>query len=158
MIRKFLAGAFALALITSCSGNTKTAEQADATPVQAETPSLTGEWTIESIVFSDSDYVRPAEIDPEAEQFAVFNDSAYVFKTNCNTLFGPCTVAGDSITLGAGGMTRMMCENVDVENALVRIMPEIVTYTFENDSVARLNSADAAQYIVLRKLTLAPTE
>lgn len=151
MLRKFIAGAFALALITSCSGNTKTAEQADATPVETETPSLIGEWTIENIVFSDSDYVRPAEIDPEAEQLAVFTDSTYSFLTNCNTLFGPCTVAGDSITLGAGGMTRMMCENVDVENALVRILPEIATVAFDNDSVARLNATDAAQYIVLRK-------
>lgn len=151
MLRKFIAGAFALALITSCSGNTKTAEQADATPVQAETPSLNGEWTIENIVFSDSDYVRPAEIDSEAEQYAVFTDSTYTFKTNCNTIFGPCTVNGDSITLGAGGMTRMMCENVDVENALVRIIPEITTFAFDNDSVVRLNAADAAQYIVLRK-------
>ncbi|MDE6825673.1 MAG: META domain-containing protein, partial [Paramuribaculum sp.] len=63
------------------------------------------------------------------------------------------TLSGDSITLDAGGMTRMMCDNTAAAAALIQIIPGIATVDLENDTIARLNGSNADQYIVLRKNT-----
>lgn len=113
--------------------------------------SLTGQWYIENIVFNDSTYVRPAEEDPEVQQYITFEDKNYHIYTNCNTIFGEYSLKGDSITIGSGGMTRMLCENMATEEALTKILPNIATVDVENDSIVRLNSRNTSEYIVLRK-------
>ncbi|MDE6556301.1 MAG: META domain-containing protein [Duncaniella sp.] len=138
-------------LLVSCSGN-KTAEQS----VETDTPTnvdIKGRWYLENIVFSDSDYVRPADEVPGSRQYIVFDDSTYFINTNCNSISGYYTVTGDSITLSDGARTEMACDNMTTEDALVRILPTIATVYIENDSIARLDSRNPSQYILLRKCT-----
>lgn len=130
-------------LATACSGNSKQDNNAD----------IRGQWYLENIVLSDSEYVRPAEEVPGSRQYILFEDSTYSVKTNCNSISGFYTIKGDSVSLGAGMMTRMACENMATEDALCRILPHIVAVDIENDSIARLNSNTASAYIVLRKAT-----
>lgn len=112
---------------------------------------IAGRWTIESIVFNDSDYVRPAECAPEVKQTFTFTDSTYFAATNCNSLGGFYTMAGDSIVLGDGAMTEMACDNMDTEDALRRILPHIATVRPEGDTVLRLCTERPESYILLRK-------
>lgn len=112
---------------------------------------IAGQWRLENIVVSDSDYVRPSEVTPEEEQYVVFTDTTYSFHTNCNTIFGNYTLSEDSIKLGDGGMTRMACPNTDSEQILVRVIPDIQTYEVQNDSVLRLNGKTPAECILLVK-------
>ena len=154
MTRKIiLSVASALTILTaSCGRNKENKETAD--NQQKETVAnvdVRGQWYLENIVFNDSDYVRPSEEVPGVRQYIVFEDSTYFIQTNCNTFSGSFTVKGDSITLGDGAMTEMACDNMATEDAIRRILPNIATVYIQNDSIARLDSRNPSEYIVLRK-------
>lgn len=142
-----------MATATGCSGK-KGAEAANADKealTGMEKADIRGQWYIENIVFSDSDYVRPDETSSSMKQYIVFEDSTYFIMTNCNSFSGSYSVKGDSITLGDGLMTEMACDDMRTEDALRRILPRISTIDVQNDSVVRLNGSTAAEYILLCK-------
>ncbi|MFA4046786.1 META domain-containing protein [Prevotella sp. PCHR] len=112
---------------------------------------IRGQWYIENIVFNDSNYVRPDETIHSVRQYISFEDSTYFIQTNCNTISGTYTIKGDSIALGDGAMTEMACDDMSVEDALRRILPDISTIDVQNDSVVRLNGSTPAECILLRK-------
>lgn len=145
----------AMLIISACSGSGKKSVDSLSDNQQETTTAnidIRGKWYLENIVLSDSEYVRPAEVVPDASQYMVFEDSTYSILTNCNNLTGaPYAVKGDSIWLGDGPMTEMACDNMATEDAIRRILPYITTVDMENDSVARLNSSEPSAYIVLRK-------
>lgn len=150
----FIAGAILfLIMTTGCSGNKETKSDRAGEEVQTEVANadIRGQWYIENIVFSDSDYVRPDETSSSMKQYIVFEDSTYFIMTNCNTLNGSYTVKGDSIKLGDGIMTEMACDDMQTEDALRRILPHISTIDVQNDSVVRLNGLVPAECILLRK-------
>lgn len=141
------------AMVAGCSGNNgkETIVAENQSRPEAQRVDLRGQWFIENIVFSDSDYVRPNEVAQGAKQYIVFDDSTYYIMTNCNSISGTYTMNGDSITLGDGAMTEMACDNMDTENALRRILPRISTIDVQNDTVVRLNGTEPAECILLRK-------
>lgn len=145
--------ALLLATTTGCSGNkgTNTDKVADSALSEVANADIRGQWYIENIVFSDSDYVRPDETSSSMKQYIVFGDSTYFIMTNCNTINGSYTVKGDSIKLGDGAMTEMACDDMQTEDALRRILPHISTIDVQNDSVIRLNGSVPAECILLRK-------
>lgn len=145
--------ALLLATTTGCSGNkgTNTDKVADSALSEVANADIRGQWYIENIVFSDSDYVRPDETSSSMKQYIVFGDSTYFIMTNCNTINGSYTVKGDSIKLGYGAMTEMACDDMQTEDALRRILPHISTIDVQNDSVIRLNGSVPAECILLRK-------
>ena len=141
------------AMVAGWSGNNgkETIGAENQSRPEAQRVDLRGQWFIENIVFSDSDYVRPNEVAQGAKQYIVFDDSTYYIMTNCNSISGTYTMNGDSITLGDGAMTEMACDNMDTENALRRILPRISTIDVQNDTVVRLNGTEPAECILLRK-------
>lgn len=148
-MRYFFLVAAAAVMLAACQGKQSTAT--DATAADEATRTLVGQWNIENVVLNDSTYARPAELTPDTEQYVVFEaDNHYAFHTNCNTIQGSFTEKGDSLTIEPGLMTRMACENMEVEDLLCRIIPDIKTVDYQNDSIARLNTDNSA-YIVLRK-------
>ncbi|WP_289697255.1 META domain-containing protein [uncultured Duncaniella sp.] len=156
MTRKsILSVATALTILTaSCGGNKENKETAG--NLQKETVAnvdMRGQWYLDSIVFSDSDYVRvrPDERLSSVHQYIVFEDDTYFIRTNCNSISGTYTVKGDSIILGDGAMTEMACDDMATEDAIRRILPNIATVYIQNDSIARLDSRNPSEYIVLRK-------
>lgn len=154
-IRPLIATAILSVIIaTGCAGDkdNKTAVIADGTQTTAAAADIRGQWDIENIVFSDSDYVRPDEAVPGSRQYITFEDSTYFVMTNCNSMSGSYTVKGDSIIFGDGAMTEMACDNMDTEDALRRILPHISTIEIQNDSVIRLNGTTPAECILLRKI------
>ncbi|MEZ3518005.1 META domain-containing protein [uncultured Duncaniella sp.] len=155
-IKPVLAAAAMTAVIaTACSGKKEnnTAITDQNTQNVVTDANIRGQWYIENIVFSDSDYVRPDETLSSIHQYIVFEDSTYFIQTNCNTISGAYAVKGDSITIGDGAMTEMACDDMAVEDALRRILPDISTIDVQNDSVVRLNGATPAECILLRKAT-----
>lgn len=138
-----------LAITAGCSGNKET--KVDKAGNETASADIRGQWYIENIVFSDSDYVRPDEVAPSANQYMVFEDSTYFIMTNCNSIAGEYSLKGDSITLGDGAMTEMACDNMATEDALRRILPRISTIDIQSNSVIRLNGATAVECILLRK-------
>lgn len=153
-IKPVLAAAAMTAVIaTACSGKKEnnTAITDQNTQNVVTDANIRGQWYIENIVFSDSDYVRPDETLSSIHQYIVFEDSTYFIQTNCNTISGTYTIKGDSIALGDGAMTEMACDDMSVEDALRRILPDISTIDVQNDSVVRLNGSTPAECILLRK-------
>lgn len=144
----------------SCTGNKSEATNADENLPHdvAAYADVKGQWYLENIVFSDSDYVRPSDEVPGVRQYIVFEDSSYFIQTNCNTFSGSYTIIGDSITIGDGMMTEMACDNMATEDAIRRILPNIATVYIQNDSIARLDSHNPSEYIVLRKASNEKTE
>lgn len=155
-IKSLFVAAAAVAVMAGCSGNKEGKTDAAMAEPQTETVAadMRGQWYIENIVFSDSDYVRPDEVVPGVSQYIVFEDSTYFIMTNCNSISGTYSVKGDSITLGDGAMTEMACDNMATEDALRRILPAISTIDVQNDSVVRLNGSTPAECILLRKATI----
>lgn len=156
MTRKsILSVATALTILTaSCGSNKENKETADNQQQEnVANADVRGQWYLENIVFSDSDYVRPAEEVPGKRQYIIFEDSTYFIQTNCNTFSGTYTIKGDSITLGDGAKTEMACDNMATEDAIRRILLNIATVYIENDSIARLDSRNPSEYILLRKAT-----
>lgn len=147
----------ALLMAAGCSGNkeVKSDRLDDKAKTEVADADIRGQWYIENIVFSDSDYVRPDETLSSMKQYIVFEDSTYFIMTNCNSISGSYTVKGDSITLGDGAMTEMACDDMRTEDALRRILPHISTIDVQNDSVVRLNGAVPAECILLRKIKTA---
>ena len=147
------AAAMAAVIASSCSGkkenNTATTDKT--TQDVVADADIRGQWYIENIVFSDSDYVRPDEAVPGVSQYMVFEDSTFFIRTNCNSISGPYSIKGDSIILGDGPMTEMACDNMAVEDALRRILPAISTIEVQSDSVIRLNGSTPAECILLHK-------
>lgn len=155
MNKKYFAAMFVALIATACTGNK--ASNADSTAVAGNdsttvaAPDLKGEWDIENIVFSDSDYVKPSEAVADARQYINFEDSTYSIHTNCNTIQGSYVMTGDSIKIEPGLMTEMACDNMATEDALRRILPSISTIEVQNDSVVRLNGANPSECIMLKK-------
>lgn len=144
--------ALLMATATGCSGN-KEAKSDNKAQTEVADADIRGQWYIENIVFNDSDYVRPSEEVPGVSQYIEFEDSTYFIQTNCNTFSGAYAIKGDSIMLGDGAMTEMACDNMTTEDAIRRILPNIATVYVENDSIARLDSRNPSEYIVLKKVT-----
>ena len=142
-----------MATTFGCSGNkeAKTVKDDNAAQTEVANADIRGQWYIENIVFSDSDYVRPDETSSSMKQYIVFEDSTYFIMTNCNSISGSYTVKGDSIKLGDGVMTEMACDDMRTEDAIRRILPRISTIDVQNDSVVRLNGLAPAECILLRK-------
>lgn len=145
--------ALLMATATGCSGNkeAKAVNADNAVQTEVANADIRGQWYIENIVFSDSDYVRPDETSSSMKQYIVFKDSTYFIMTNCNSLSGSYTVKGNTITLGDGAMTEMACDDMRTEDALRRILPHISTVDVQNDSVVRLNGSTPAECILLLK-------
>ena len=153
---KLVTACFAVAMMASCAGNKGSVDNDSAAfnDIASEAPvELNGQWDIENIFFNDSDYIRPAEILPDVRQYVQFTDSTYSIITNCNSISGYYALSGDSITLGDGMMTEMACDNMQTEDALRRILPDIATIDVENDSILRFNCINNSGYLILKRNT-----
>ena len=150
----FITSALTAALLTSCSGSNKKAD--DSSSVVSEAPvehnvDLKGRWTIECIVFNDSLTVTPSSEVPGVAQYAVFEDGSFSFNTNCNSIQGEYQLKGDSILIPVSLSTEMACDNMATEDAIRKILPGISTVSMENDSTVRLVASSPAGYILLRR-------
>lgn len=69
--------AFAAIGAMSCSGNKNETAVTNESMAQdvAAYADIKGQWNLENIVFSDSDYVRPSDEVPGVCQYIVFEDS-----------------------------------------------------------------------------------
>lgn len=143
--------------LTACGGNggeTRENGRTDAAKDAVETPDMSGRWEIVNVVVDDSTYAMPQEIDPDRVQYMNFaEDNTFGINTNCNTIGGTYDQKGDSISFSNMLITEMACDNMDVEQLLMRVLPEVRMIDVTNDSIVRLNAGSPA-YIVLKKTRL----
>lgn len=143
---------FCALLMCSCSGKTTTDTATQTPQDSAQTVDILGEWSIESIVINDTTAIRPAEMGKEFAATMIFSpDSLVGITTNCNSLGGQYILKNDSIRFDNLLRTEMACDNMDVEEYLVQVLPAIATVEATNDSTLRLNAPGALPYINLRR-------
>lgn len=131
------------------SADSTTADEAET--VAALDSSLVGVWNVAEVFVNDSTHVSKAEVSAEDAPYFEFSaDGGYFISTGCNTIAGEYTFRGDSITLGAGMMTRMACPDMRMEDYISRVIPKVKVAEFRNDSVLTLNT-DSASYILLQR-------
>ena len=148
----FYVSLLSILTLCSCSGKTETTTTASADAAeQAAVPNVKGQWEIQNIVLDDSTSVRPSEVAKDVSASILFEDDTYYVNTGCNSISGMYVQKGDSITLCDGMMTEMACENMETEDAMRKILPNIKTISVENDSVARLNGSSPSEYIIIKK-------
>ena len=149
----FIVAIATLISLSACNGTgNKIGNGAALDSDSTEMLSVRGVWNIENIVVNDTLSVNPAKINPGAKQSFIFDvDGVVGIKTNCNSLGGSYAVNGDSIRFENMFCTEMACEDMDVEEMLKQVLPNVVTFDFVNDSTLRLNTAVEASYIVLIK-------
>lgn len=152
MKKKILFILLSASVLASCS-NKKEAQTNDTTDVRSQTNSvdLRGKWNLENIVFNDTTYIRPSEETPDVHQYVTFDDSTFCIQTNCNMIQGEYRIIGDSISFPVTFMTEMACDNMATEDALRKILPDIVAVDVQNDSMARLCGRIPAECIMLVK-------
>lgn len=139
-------------VLASCSDN-KESQTKEAAPAQEQeqksSVDLRGQWYLENIVFDDTTSVRPADETPDVRQYITFTDSTFSIQTNCNSIQGEYKITGDSISIPVTLMTEMACENMATEDALRKVLPDIVTVEMQNDTVVRLGGRVPAECIML---------
>lgn len=149
--------AFGLAL-TACSTEKKAETDYDdvaeaAISSQPYSENIVGQWKLSGIQLGDTLSINPDTIETDEPQAVMFTDSTYHFRTNCNLVQGDYTQTGDSISFSPGLSTRMACRNMQVEDALTKMLPTLSRITLDNDSTLRVSSSDSASFILLSKLS-----
>lgn len=151
-MKKLIFSVMAFAMLTACSGKSDAVATANDS-VSTTSPSLIGDWVLTAVAVDDSLVINPADVESEEVQTITFvNDSLVSFKTNCNIINGTYTVSGDSLKFDQLLCTRMMCPDMRVEDNLNLVLPQVMTYTFVNDSTVRFNTDIPSRYIQAGKV------
>lgn len=136
-----LAAASAL-LLAGCLVNDSDQSQEDATSIARLQE---GEWMVEEIggqgIVDDS---RPTLLFGE--------DSRLSGNASCNRLIATYTVEGSKITISPGGLTRMVCPPVlmDQERKLVDLLNTVATYRIDKSGALILGSTSGKEIIARR--------
>ena len=115
---------------------------------------IVGQWVIEEIGRATPPNLRPDNIDPDQAQVMVFYpDNMVGVSTNCNSLGGEYRLEGSSIRFSNMARTEMACDNMEVEEALAALMPELRTVDVLSDTTMLLNADEAGKFVYLRKVS-----
>lgn len=133
-----------LAAIMSACGGAKKQSRSIESPAEQSTVtiSLDGAWKLTSYI-SGNDTVR---IDSDTDYLLTFSekDSVFGLTTDCNSLGGMYLANGDSLKFGNIFANLMLCEQMEVEDAMKAMLPAVSGYNVSNDSVLTLKSAEGA--------------
>jgi heat shock protein HslJ len=61
------------------------------------------------------------------------SDNSIKGSTGCNRFFGAIKMEGETIKITNVGATKMMCANMDAENAFMEAINTTISYKIEND-------------------------
>ncbi len=145
---------FIFLITVSCAGSNEKSKESGAdkgNSVKSTITNISGQWDIVNAVENDSSYVRPSEIEQGVTAYIDFReDNTFGIMTNCNHLGGEYHQYNDSIRLTNILSTEIACDNMELEELLKKILPNVNTIDCINDSITRLNSNKGDSYIVLK--------
>lgn len=118
---KAIGAVFAVAAVLGgCRSSKKSAEAGHA-------PLLATQWNIAAI------QGKPVPRDVDERPFIVFDTNGnYYGSLSCNSFFGEYAVRKDKIRMSYTGATKKLCQNMEVEDDLLRALKaEINSYQFK---------------------------
>lgn len=129
-----LSMAAAIALLTACSSGNKTAATADEN-TQLDTVGLQGDWRLAAYSIDSVS----TQFDASAGYKLTFDEPNNVFAiaTDCNTINGEFGISNDTIRFTNTLVTEMACENMAVEESMLRLINDSTAYAMcEGDTLA----------------------
>jgi heat shock protein HslJ len=100
---------------------------------------LNAEWHLEYLR-SDTTFIKL--IDSSSVTMTLNTNTQKVNGKNiCNTFFGSVNFSTDTISFGTIGSTRMLCEGMELENIIFKMMKEVHRWKVELNRLT-LSSAD----------------
>lgn len=127
MKKSLLLPAFGVLLLGACTTAKTTQEQ----PAEQFPSQLFGQWNVAELVLNDSTVV-PTDSVAAALTFA--EDTTYLFETGCNAISGIFTADSANISFSEGAATMMLCPDMQVEDAVKAILPNVNGYQLNGDS------------------------
>lgn len=104
------------------------------------------EWALQSLVRKQG-VESSVDIEQADVRLRFGDDGRLTGNTGCNTVSGPATVSGQTITIGPLTTTEKACleEGIaDVEQAVLAVLAGAVKYEIDGDRLALTNAADPA--------------
>lgn len=121
-----LAAAVATISFTMCSNNGKI-------PVESN-------WAVESLYSGSGEIAIPAD---HKATLAFQKDSKMAGDSGCNKFFGEFKAGSSSLTFSNMGSTRMMCPDMQFENAYMDALSKVASYKISEGKLLLLgNSGD----------------
>lgn len=115
----------------------------------AASPSIVGEWTLESY----GDPTNPTPSAPDVETSIIFGEDGQVNgNVGCNVFGGGYKVGDGTVTFGNLFSTLMFCEGAagEQETVVFGVFVETATYKL-NGNTLTITSADGSSVVVLAK-------
>ncbi|MGW5075503.1 META domain-containing protein [Rhodococcus sp. NPDC004095] len=103
---------------------------------------LTGTtWVVDSTI-SPTAITSSRAIEESSPILQIAEDGTVTGSTGCNAMTGSAQVAGDTVTFGPLGTTRMMCppEVMEVEQAVLTALDGTTTVTIDSDRMRLMNT------------------
>lgn len=126
------AGACAAAMMLGACASSK-----PDTAAVPQLPGVIGKWAIMEVAQNPSSKLDVTAIEADEPIVIIFeNDTAFVARTNCNTIMGSYVVEGDSAGFSELASTRMMCPQMDLERSLSVVLPSVNAVAYPTDSTA----------------------
>lgn len=136
---KFSFAALAMLLLSACSTNDKTTDtdSADAN-IMLGNIGLQGEWLLQSYRV---DCVS-TEFEDSLKYKLNFNepDNTFSLSTDCNMINGEFGITNDSVRFKNMLVTEMACDDMDVEQSMLRLLNDTTAYALYNDSILTITA------------------
>ncbi len=95
-------------------------------------------WELEYIYTDGKEMAPPAE---HNASLAFLKDSKISGETGCNRFFGDFAVNGASLKFENMGSTRMMCPQMEFENAYLQTISNVASYTISKNQLILKDNA-----------------
>lgn len=95
-------------------------------------------WELEYIYTDGKEMTPPAE---HNASLAFLKDSKISGETGCNRFFGDFAVNGASLKFENMGSTRMMCPQMEFENAYLQTISNVASYTISKNQLILKDNA-----------------
>lgn len=111
---------------------------------------IAGEWTIEKY---NPQNKKPGKlVAADGVYNVVFGqDGSFFCETGCNNVNGGYIAQGDSLTFDRLLTTMMACPNMDMQHAIVEILPNVSTYEISSKAVMTIKDNEGKELMVLKK-------
>ena len=135
--------------LASCSGSANKTESATtATDAVQESTSLQGNWLLNSYRV---DCVT-TEFDKDSKYTLSFDekDNSFGMTTDCNTIGGVFETANDSIRFKYVAVTEMACDNMIVEENMLRLFNDSTAYAIQKGDTLTFNAPSIGMATFIR--------
>ncbi len=134
----------ALLLFCACSANRNDTGHSDAADsadsIQLDTAEIQGKWQLQS--YSIDDHTTSFDASPRYALSFNKTDNTFGLTTDCNLIGGLFVITNDTIRFTNTSVTEMACDDMTVEENMLRLLNDATTYAVYSPDTLRLYASD----------------